>query len=124
MNGSSSDRGELLESVVVYDGLPVSRGGAHGLGRITARGAFTGWTNFLEVCTRPSGVECWFAFPPTPDLVVDAGVKRVIAQQFPEQGDRYAVAPDQIDDALSLFESLQPLPVNQWGMAPVWLWFT
>src|SRR5206468_1558574 len=28
------------------------------------------------------------------------------------------------DDALSLFESLEPLPTNRWGMAPVWLWFT
>jgi hypothetical protein len=31
---------------------------------------------------------------------------------------------DRVDAALSLFESVEPLPVNQWGMAPVWLWCT
>lgn len=34
------------------------------------------------------------------------------------------VPNDRWDEALSLFESLEPLPVNTWGMAPVWLWFT
>ena len=29
--------------------------------------------------------------------------------------------PDRIDDAVGLFESLEPLPTNPWGMAPVWL---
>ena len=27
-------------------------------------------------------------------------------------------------DALTLFESLEPMPTNQWRMAPVWLRFT
>ena len=30
----------------------------------------------------------------------------------------------QVSGAVSLFESFEPLPVNRWGMAPVWLWYT
>jgi hypothetical protein len=29
-----------------------------------------------------------------------------------------------VDDALAMFESLEPLPANEWGMAPVGLWLT
>jgi hypothetical protein len=116
---------ELTESAVVYDGLPISSGGAHALGRISVRDAFDAWHRFLESCTEGSPITCWFDFPATPGLAVDPElVGRVESAFAGGPGGRHPVPLDRVDTALSLFESLEPLPVNQWGMAPVWLWFT
>jgi hypothetical protein len=115
---------ELLQSVVVYDGLPISSGGAHGLGKMTADAAFSAWTHFLETCTRPSPVECWFEFPRTPEVSLDAEIRRRIVREFPPRDGKLVVPSHRFQDALALFASLQPLPVNQWGMGPVWLWFS
>lgn len=114
----------MLESAVAYDGLPISSGGAHGLGRITAREALDSWLRFLSSCTQAAPIESWFDFPDTPGLNVDADVFGLIEDRFPSQSGRFLVAADQVDDAIALFESLEPLPANEWRMAPVWLWFT
>jgi hypothetical protein len=115
----------LAPSAVVYDGLPISRGGAHGLGKISATDALSAWRRFLDTCTDASGISCWYDFPMTPDLTVDPGVVRLVEGEFPATpGGQHPVPPGRIDDALSLFEALEPLPVNRWGMAAVWLWFT
>jgi hypothetical protein len=117
----------VLESSVAYDGLPISGGGAHALGRISARDAYAAWYRFLETCTEPSPIESWFDFPQTPELTVEPDVVRRVEQAFPRHprfARRHAVPPDRFGDALALFESFEPLPTNQWGMAPVWLWFT
>jgi hypothetical protein len=119
-----SGRVELLESAVAYDGLPISSGGAHALGRISARVAFDAWRRFLDTCTEASPISCWFDFPATPGLTLDSEIQRHIQRVFPGRPGRRLVPSDQAENALHLFESLQPLPVNQWGMAPVWLWFT
>jgi hypothetical protein len=63
----------------------------------------------------------------TPGLTVDAQVADLIERQFPRSSGRFnrmSVSWDRVEDALSLFETIEPLPTNQWGMAPVWLWFT
>jgi hypothetical protein len=114
----------VIESAVAYDGLPISSGGAHGLGRISVRDAFASWLRFLDTCTDPSPIESWFEFPNTPGLTVDAMVVRLIEQEFPRGSARHSVPWGRIEDALALFESIEPLPTNRWGMAPVWLWFT
>jgi hypothetical protein len=116
---------QLLQSAVVYDGLPISSGGAHGLGRVSARGAHAAWLRFLDRCTDPLPVACWFDFPATPGLSADRDIVLRIEGEFPRsENARHVVAANRIDDALSLFESFEPLPVNASGMAPVWLWFT
>jgi len=115
---------QLEESAVAYDGLPISSGGAHGLGRISASDALRAWLRFLDMRTEASPVSCWFDFPMTPRLAVDPKVVRRIAREFPASRGRHPVPWDRAGDALSIFESLEPLPANQWGMAPVWLWFT
>jgi hypothetical protein len=116
---------KLVESAVVYDGLPISRGGAHGVGRVSVRDAFGRWRRFLDRCTDASAINCWFDFPMTPDLTVDPGVVKLVESEFAgAPGGRHPVPRRRIDAALSLFEALEPLPMNQWGMAPVWLWFT
>jgi hypothetical protein len=116
---------DLLPSAVAYDGLPISSGGAHALRRISARAALAAWLRFLDTCTEASPISCWFDFPQTPGLTVDPQVVRIVDAEFPGgPGGRRAVPWRRADTALSLFESLEPLPVNQWGMAAVWLWFT
>jgi hypothetical protein len=115
---------QLEESAVAYDGLPISSGGAHALGRISARDALNAWLRFLDMRTEASPISCRFDFPMTPRLTADPEVVRLIAREFPGGRGRHRVPWDRVDDALSLFESLEPLPANQWGMAPVWLWFT
>jgi hypothetical protein len=115
-----------LESCVAYDGLPISSGGAHGLGAISASNAYAAWLHFLDVCTAPSTVRSWFDFPQTPDLAAPRQLVRSVNKAFPQDSrysGRYAVSPDRISEALMLFESFEPLPTNQWGMAPIWLWF-
>ena len=117
----------MSESAVTYDGLPVSAGGAHGLGRISARQAWASWTRFLDACTEAAPIEAWFEFPRTPQLTLDPGVARLIESEFPRGGPpsrRREVPGDRVDDALALFESIEPLPTNRWGMAAVWLWCT
>ena len=114
-----------VESAVAYDGLPIASGGAHALGRVSARKALTAWRGFLASCTQPSPIRCWFDIPMTPELTVDPGVVARIAEAFPDRSrDRFPVAVDRIDDALAVFESFEPQPTNQWGMAPVWLRFS
>lgn len=112
------------QSAVVYDGLPLSAGGAHGLGRVTARGALRSWVGFLNARTESSPVVGWFDFPDTPGLALSPDLRRQIEVAFPSQGQRCAVPWARADEAIDLFESVEPLLVNEWGMAPVWLWFT
>ncbi|HZT67535.1 MAG TPA: hypothetical protein VFA11_17235 [Acidimicrobiales bacterium] len=114
-----------MESAVVYDGLPISSGGAHGLGHTSARDALAAWLSFLEACTVASPIESYFDFPATPGLTVDGEVARLIEHQFPRSSSRlkrFPVPWERMEAALSLFESIEPQPTNQWGMAPVWLW--
>lgn len=115
---------ELLESAVVYDGLPIASGGAHALRRMPARDALSAWLRFLSTCTAASPVEASFDLPTTPGLTVEPRVVRLIEEEFPRTSGRLAVAHDRIEDAIEVFESIEPLPTNRWGMAPVWLWFT
>ena len=117
----------MLHTCVTYDGLPISSGGAHALGRVSARSAYAAWQHFLGACTEPTGVRAWFDFPQTPELDVDPAVRRLIEVAFQADATyprRRVVPTDRFEDALALFESLEPLPTNPWGMAPVWLWFS
>jgi len=124
---SSAKLVHVMESAVAYDGLPISSGGAHALGRISARDALTGWLRFLETCTEASPIQCYFDFPMTPGLTVDAAVAQAVEREFPRgssRSKRLCVPWSRTEDALSMFESLEPMPTNEWGMAPIWLWFT
>jgi hypothetical protein len=54
-------------------------------------------------------------------------VRRLVERTFTRHAsvrNRHSVEWDRVEDALSIFESLEPLPTNRWGMAPIWLWFT
>ena len=60
----------------------------------------------------------------TPGLTLDPQVVRLIEAVFPSAAGRFRVPDDRQEDAIAVLESLEPLPTNKWGMAPVWLWFT
>lgn len=115
------------ESAVTYDGLPIGRGGAHALGRISGRDALAAWLRFLDLRTEPAPIQAWFDFPTTPGLSVDPDVVRLVESEFPLDPARRHRAPvpfDRAEQAVALLESIEPQPTNRWGMAPVWLWFT
>jgi hypothetical protein len=115
---------EQFKSAVAYDGLPISSGGAHGLGRMSARNALDSWLRFLDTRTQASPIQSWFDLPQTPGLSIDPEMGQLIEREFARGSGRHQVPWNRVNDALSLFKSLEPLPTNQWGMAPVWLWFS
>jgi len=110
-----------LQSAVVYDGLPISSGGAHGLGRTSVHDAFSAWQGFLDSCTVVDGTTYYFHLPHTPELEPPRQAVRRIRKAFPAQDHRFLVPPDRIHEALDLLRELEPLPTNPWGMAPIWL---
>ena len=127
---------EKIESAVVYDGLPISSGGAHRLGRLSASAALAAWRRFLETRTAVERSRAYFDFPQTPDLRVEPKTVSLIERTFGKSPMRLTtrllrqpptsidVPLHRFDEAADLLDSLAPLPTNEWGMAPVWLWFT
>lgn len=112
------------ESAVVYDGLPISSGGAHGLGRISVRRAHSSWATFLETYGSDVAESCYFDFPNTPELTAEPDVRSAVAEAFPASGRKHEVPSDRVREALDLMTALEPQPTNPWGMAPVWLCFS
>jgi hypothetical protein len=111
-------------SALVYDGLPISSGGAHGLGRISPHDAYDAWSRFLSACTVPGAITCFFDLPDTPELAVERSVRRLLGRTFPPAGRRFPVPTRRVPEALELLATLEPQPTNRWGMAPVWLRFS
>lgn len=111
------------ESVVVYDGLPLSSGAAHGLGRVGLHDAHDAWQRFLSTCTQSPGTGVYFEFPHTPGLDADDRLRRAVESVFPGERRRHPVPAARCGEALDLMASVEPLPTNEWGMAPLWLWF-
>jgi hypothetical protein len=111
-------------SAVTYDGLPISSGGAHSLGRMGLRTAYTRTAAFVDACTvvvaprRQS-----FQFQQVPELRRYPELKEHFRRRFGGGADHAVrIDDDQVDDALAFLEEVSPQPQNQWGMAP--LWFT
>ena len=118
------------QSAVVYDGLPIGSGGAHGLGRISASQALRRWRDFLAACGSPvQPLECSFNIRALSDAqVIDPSVVEAIHSAFPMQGtfvprnnNFSPVPPDRLDEAVALLESIEPQPADKWGNVPVWL---
>lgn len=115
-----------LQSAVVYDGLPISSGGAHAVNRLGPQQALATWRSFLASCTEADPAEAFFRIDKdVPGLHADRRLVRTIKEAFPERheafSDRYAVPPSRLDEAIGLFERISPLPTDSWGNAPVWL---
>ncbi len=110
-----------LGSAVAYVGLPIASGGAHGLGRISAKGALDAWQQFLDTRAVATATRCHFLLSEPPQLKVQASVVAVLNRHFPGSGRLYPVSVDLLDEAIELLESIEPQPTNPYGMAPVWL---
>lgn len=91
------------------------------MGRTSVQDAFSSWRRFLDSCTAVVGVSYYFHLPHTPELAPSRKAVRQIRKAFPAQGHRFPVGADRINEALDLMHSLEPLPTNPWGMAPIWL---
>lgn len=59
-------------TAITYEGLPISSGGAHGLGRIGLRDAYEQTTSFIDSCMKlvaPRGQAFYFQHvPELPDF--------------------------------------------------------
>lgn len=106
---------------ITYVGLPISSGGAHGLGRLAVREAFERTTGFLQTCTAlAKPATCTVLRTNAPDLVPDPQIDARLTSQF-GAGPRVQVPWERVDDALKFIESIRDQPVNAWGMAGYWL---
>jgi hypothetical protein len=111
-------------TAVTYDGLPISSGGAHGLGRIGLRDAYGQTTSFIDSCMRlVAPREQDFCFQRVPELPDFPDWEPRFRKEFGGGSDRRIRLLDtQVDAAMAFLERVEPQPKNQWGMAP--LWFT
>jgi hypothetical protein len=112
----------LLESAVTYDGLPLSSGGAHSLGRMSGRTAHDAVLAFLSTCAATTQLTHFFTLPQPPEIVVDAEVAQELRQLFPGTPNTFPVSHDRVDEAFAFLDRISPQPTNPWGMAPVWFW--
>lgn len=112
------------QSAVTYEGLPISSGGAHKLGRTSTRKAVESWRDFLAACTRPGPPRAYFSVASIPGLEPAPETVDRIAGRFEPSAHvpgRFEVPPGRVDEAVELYESLSPQPVNEYGISPVWL---
>ena len=110
-------------SAVTYDGLPLSAGSAHGLGRMPVRAAHARMLAFLERCTEPvEPLEYCFRIHDVPGLRDNPTLRQEVARRFFDGHTRFPFQPAEADRALDFLVSQQPQPTNEYGMAPLWLW--
>lgn len=117
---------------VTYDGLPISSGGAHSLGRLSRREAYARTTSFLRTCTEPAGPrEYWFAVNSVPELRPVRRLEKELERRFGKRegflwikDQRLDIAAERVAEALDFLDEIDPQPTNRWGMAPIWFWVT
>jgi hypothetical protein len=113
---------ELVAAAVTYDGLPVSSGGAHSLGRMTRRTAYQRTIRFLDLCTVPDGARAHaITFPADrvlPRVDPPVGLRDQVERRFGRSGE---ILEDRVEDALAFLDEIAPQALNRYGMASVWL---
>lgn len=111
---------ESSPTAVTYDGLPISGGGAHSLGRMTRRVAYAAMLGFLEACTEPVGrIEHTITVHDVPELPRQVRLERELERRF-GRGRILVLDADELPKALDFLDEVHPQPANQWGMAPIW----
>jgi hypothetical protein len=115
-----SELGEA--AAVTYNGLPVSNGGAHSLGRMSRRTAYETTIGFLDQCTVPDGRRAYVVFFPavrvSPRVEPPAGLRDQVERRFGRAGE---IPEGRIGDALDFLDEIAPQPTNRYGMAWVWV---
>ncbi len=108
-------------TAVTYDGLPISSGGAHSLGRMTRRAAFEATTSFLQSCAEPMGrTEYAITVHEVPELTPAPQLLDELQRRF-GRGRILILDEDEVAEALDFLDDIHPQSTNQWGMAPIWL---
>ncbi|MGX5682657.1 hypothetical protein [Schumannella luteola] len=105
---------------VTYDGLPLSSGGAHGLGRMSIREAHSRTLDFIAACTSvaaPSSQS--IGYSPVPNLPESPELRASMNRQFGDTHRDVLLAEREIESALSFLEEIDPQPRNEWGMVPI-----
>lgn len=109
-------------TAVTYNGLPVSSGGAHSLGRMSRRAAYERTIGFLDQCTVPDGPRAYrISFPAyrvSPRVTPSPGLREQVERRFGRSGD---IPETRIGDALDFMDEIAPQPTDRYGMASVWL---
>lgn len=113
--------GELgAAAAVTYDGLPVSSGGAHSLGRMSRRTAFERTTRFLDQCTVPDGPRVFaVSFPADrvfPRVEPPPRLRDQVERRFGRSGE---IPEGRVDDALDFLDEIAPQPLNRYAMTAV-----
>jgi len=107
-------------AAVTYDGLPVSSGGAHSLGRMSRRTANEKTARFLDQCTVPDGARVYtVSFPADrvfPRVEPPPGLRDQVTRRFGRSGE---IPASRVDDALDFLDEIAPQPLNRYGMTAV-----
>lgn len=110
----------LASTAITYDGLPISGGGAHSLGRMSRRAAYAATLAFLEACTQPvAKSEYTLTVHDVPELPRPVSLEADLERRF-GRGRILVLCPDEVSEALDFLDEIHPQPTNQWGMAPIW----
>lgn len=94
--------------VVTYEGLPLSGGGAHSLGRSSRRVVYTQVLSFLETCTTLRGqVEHSLVTREVPGLERQQEDLRALQDRF-GRGRVIVLDGEEVDDAFDLLDDIAP----------------
>lgn len=112
-----------LDSVVVYDGLPISSGGGHGIQRLDPVAALGAWRAFLDACTRDPAVHARFEIDESrkPSRAVLRGLKREFGDQHDWLSPWYPFSPSRLNEAVAWLEQVLPDVTHADGQSSVHL---
>ena len=118
-------------SIITYDGLPISSGGAHTLRTRSPKAALRQVHHFLATCTDTLAPQTAFVEVLSGRSFPDAFSRRLIAELTSELGSpirrhagskhiahRWGLTADQIDGYVALIDQTAALPVDPFGLQP------
>lgn len=108
-------------AAVTYVGLPISSGGAHGLGRMSRVDAHRRVASFLRTCAEPLELTYSFWIHDVPELPADPRYEHALRSGF---GDYRRVGSERVPEALAFMDEIDPQPTNRWGLEPIWFTLT
>jgi hypothetical protein len=123
-NNPMEGGGSLVESqpaAVTYIGLPITSGGAHGLGRMPARVAYARTMAFLEACTERIGaVEYQFAHN---DVIQGLGLPHNPLQKARVNAlfGSGVFGVERVAEAFDFLDEISPQP-ERFDVTPISLW--
>lgn len=112
-----------VDCAVVYDGLPISSGGGHGIQRLDPVAALEAWRAFLETCTQDATVQARFEIDES--RKPSRTVLRELKDQFGEQHEWltpwYPFSATRLNEAVTWLEQVLPDVTHADGQSSVHL---